>query len=401
MPLHDGVPFDSALCAPLLHVIFGRQRTFGRAPLFPEREDSASGFVMHRRARSASTITAIALAAAAAVALIAGVPRPQVPRARPPHTAIRNRPAAESSTAPASPLDGLPISRAAASVRPIAVIVENYYPQARPQWGLSRAGRVYEALTEGPITRYLAVFNGTQNVPRIGPVRSIRTQFLNYVAETGAALAHVGGNEDALAMIPALQLANLDELHFPRAYRRIPAPGIAYEHTMFTSIAGLRAITDERGWGEEGAVPHPAWKEEAPLSERPTSEIVTVDFSTAPYLVRWLYRRGTNDYVREVAGRPDIDAETGAVLRAATISIMVVPRVEGRTPIHEDTWTYSDVGSGPAWVIQDGRPISAMWHKPWRAARLVFTDRHGAEIAMNRGPQWIEIVPPTVTPAFK
>jgi hypothetical protein len=353
---------------------------------------------MSKDTRPAWNITAIAFAAAAALAAIAGTPRTQTltPAPRPrAQVTIAPRP-----TAATNPLDGLPISRVAASQRPIAVIVENY-TQARPQWGLSQADRVYESLTEGPITRYLAVFDDAQNVPRVGPVRSIRTQFLNYVAETGAALAHVGGNEDALAMIPALQLANLDEFHFPGAYRRILQRGIAYEHTMFTSITALRAITDERGWGEEGVVPHPAWKDQVPLSERPAFENVTIDFSTPAYRVRWLYRRSTDDYVRELAGRADIDAGTGNLLRAAAISIMVVPRVEGRTPIHEDTWTYSDVGSGPAWVVEDGRAVPATWHKPWRAARLVFTDRNGAEIAMNRGPQWIEIIPATVMPAFQ
>jgi Protein of unknown function (DUF3048) N-terminal domain/Protein of unknown function (DUF3048) C-terminal domain len=355
---------------------------------------------MNERARSFWNLTALVLAAGAAAVLIVGAPRTQT---RPPRPPVATAPA-PSPPRPGplvSALDGTPISRAGASQRPIAVIVENYYPQARPQWGLSQAARVYESLTEGPITRYLAVFNGAQNVPRVGPVRSIRTQFMNYVAETGAALAHVGGNEDALAMIPALQVANLDEFHVPGAYRRIFRPGIAYEHTMFTSIAALRAATDERGWGEEGAVPHPAWKEDAPRSERPDSESVTVDFSTAPYRVRWLYRPATDDYVRELGGRPDVDAGTGAQLRAAAISIMVVPRVEGRTRIHEDTWTYSDVGSGPAWVVEDGRVIPATWHKPWRAARLTFTDRRGAEIAVNPGPQWIEIVPPNVTPEFR
>ena len=184
-----------------------------------------------------------------------------------------------------SALDGLPVSRVAASDRPIAVIVENH-PAARPQWGLSRAARVYESLTEGPITRYLAVYRGVANVPRVGPVRSIRTQFLNYVAETGAALAHVGGNEDALALIPMLQLANLDEFHFPAAYWRVPRRGIAYEHTMFTSTAALRAVTDERGWGEEGAVRHPGWKNGVPPAERPAWQTVTIDFSAPLYRVR-------------------------------------------------------------------------------------------------------------------
>lgn len=311
-------------------------------------------------------------------------------------------PPASSAAPPAtveSPLDGLPVPRAAAMQRPIAVIVENH-PEARPQWGLSRAARVYESLTEGPITRYLAVF-GADDIDRIGPVRSIRTQFLNYVMETGAALAHVGGNEDALDLIPALRVTNLDEFRFPRAYRRIPRPGIAYEHTMFTSTVALRDVTDEHGWGEWAAVAHPAWKDGAPPSQRPASQIVTVDFSDPLYRVRWLYRPGTNDYARELAGAPDLDAGTGTVLRASAISIMVVPRVEGRTHIHEDTWTYDDVGSGPAWVVEDGTVTPATWHKASRGARLVFTDRTGAEIAMNRGPQWIEIVPPTVTPAFQ
>jgi hypothetical protein len=309
-------------------------------------------------------------------------------------------PAPVLSPVVSSALDGLPVSRVAASDRPIAVIVENH-PEARPQWGLSRAARVYESLTEGPITRYLAVYRGVANVPRVGPVRSIRTQFLNYVAETGAALAHVGGNEDALVLIPALHLANLDEFHFPDAYRRIPRPGIAYEHTLFTSTAALRAVTDERGWGEEGAVPHPAWKDNAPPAERPASQTVTIDFSAPLYRVRWLYRPSTDDYTRELAGRPDIDGGTGRVLRASAISIMAVRRVEGRTAIREDTWTYDDIGSGPAWVVEDGRVIPATWHKAGRAARLIFTDRTGADIAVNRGPQWIEIIPPTVTPSFR
>lgn len=289
--------------------------------------------------------------------------------------------------------------RGAAPQRPLAIIVENH-PEARPQWGLSRAARVYESLTEGPITRYLALF-GPQDVDRVGPVRSIRTQFLNYVMETGAALAHVGGNEDALDLIPELHVTNLDEFRFPGAYRRIPRPGIAYEHTMFTSTAALRDVADEHGWGEWAAVAHPAWKDDAPLSQRPAAQAVTINFSDPLYRVRWLYRRDTNDYVRELAGRPDVDAGTGTVLRAATVSIMVVPRVEGRTHIHEDTWTYDDVGSGPAWVVEDGVVTPATWHKPSRGARLFFTDRGGAEIAMDRGPQWIEIVPPTVTPVFE
>jgi hypothetical protein len=346
------------------------------------------------RSRALLVVAALALAAAATLGGCAARTASVTPAQR-----NASQPPAPLPATVDSPLDGLPVPRAAALQRPIAVIVENY-PQARPQCGLSEASRVYEALTEGPITRYLAVF-GAEAPACVGPVRSIRTQFLNYVLETGAALAHVGGNEDALNLIPALGIMNLDEFRFAGDYWRVPRPGIAYEHTMFTSVPALRALTDRLGLGEWASPAHPVWKNGVAPAERPASQSVTIDFSDSLYRVRWLYRRGTNDYVRELAGEPDVDAGNGAVLRAAAVSIMVVPRVEGRTQIHEDTWTYDDVGSGPAWVVEDGIVVPATWHKASRAARLVFTDRNGTEIAVNRGPQWIEIIPPTVTPVFQ
>lgn len=344
--------------------------------------------------RATRVPTLITLGLITAFAVSACAPRSSV---KPPEQAPRT--GGQPSPIVDSPLDGLPIPREAALLRPLAVIVENH-PEARPQWGLARASRVYEALTEGPITRYLALY-GTQAVDRVGPVRSIRTQFLNYVLETGAALAHVGGNEDALDLIPALRITNLDEFRFSGAYWRVPSRGIAYEHTMFTSTAALRDVTGEHGWAEWAAVAHPIWKNDVALPERPAAQTVTIDFSDPLYRVRWLYRRTTNDYARELAGRPDVDAGTGIVLHAATISVMVVPRTEGRTHIREDTWTYDDVGSGPAWVVEDGMVIPATWHKESRSARLVFVDQHGAEIPMNRGPQWIEIIPPSVAPVFE
>src|SRR5579875_1567793 len=50
------------------------------------------------------------------------------------------------------PVDGELTAPDRAARRPIAVIVDNF-PAARPQWGLRAASRVYEALTEGGITR--------------------------------------------------------------------------------------------------------------------------------------------------------------------------------------------------------------------------------------------------------
>lgn len=297
------------------------------------------------------------------------------------------------------PLDGNPISTAVGRRRPIGIVVDNH-PEARPQWGLSVASRIYEAITEGGVTRYLAVY-GSRDADRVGPVRSARTQFLNYALELDAPLAHVGGNEDALDLIAQLHIADVDQLRDAGAYRRIFRPGVAFEHTVFTSTESLRSLVDQKGWTESILLDPGSWKDDIPAGRRPGSQQVTVDFSDPRFRVSWIYHPASNDYERLLAGAPDIDASTGEALRAKVIAIAVVVRTHGRTQIREDTWTFDDLGTGSAWVVQDGAVIDGNWRKSSRADRLRFFDRTGTEIAFDRGPQWVEIIPPEVTPVFE
>jgi hypothetical protein len=318
--------------------------------------------------------------------------------------ALRGRTGGEAGATPApppvvdDPLDGWPETPDQAARRPLGVIIENF-PSARPQWGLSLAERVYEALTEGGITRYLAIFR-RRDVDRVGPVRSARTQFLDYALELDAPLAHVGGNEDALAGIGTFHVKDLDEFRFAGAYRRIFRPHLALEHTMFTSTRALRALAVQR-WGEAARLPRGMWKADLPPAARAAEARVVIDFSFPEYRVAWVYRPRSNDYERLLAGAPDVDAATGEAVTAKAIVIAVVPRSHGRTRIGEDTWTFADVGSGRAWVVQDGRPVEGQWRKESRTSPLRLVDGSGREIAFDRGPRWVEIVPPEVTPVFE
>lgn len=297
------------------------------------------------------------------------------------------------------PVTGEPVAEDIVGRRTLAVVIENF-PDARPQYGLSLASRVYEAITEGGITRYLAIF-GPEDADRVGPVRSVRTQFLNYVRELDAALAHVGGNADALDRIATVRIKDLDQFRYAEAYRRILKPPLALEHTMFASTYALRGLIERQGWGQKVGIDHPVWKDDLAPPQRPGSQRVTIDFSFAEYRVRWAYRPDSNDYQRFLAGRPDVDAGTGQDVTTKVIVVAVIPRVQGRTRIREDTWTFSDVGSGLAWVVQDGTVTEGGWQKSSPTDRLRLVDATGHEIAFNRGRQWIEIVPPEVAPHFE
>lgn len=313
---------------------------------------------------------------------------------------VRPLPQSSGEVLAEDPASGEPVARTLAARPLLGVIIENF-PDARPQWGLSLASRVYEAITEGGITRYLAVFGPNYDATRIGPVRSVRSQFLDYALELNAAVAHVGGNSDALDLLRTLRIKDLDQFRHPGAYRRILKPRLALEHTMFTSIGSLRALAGQRGSSDPTAMGQSVWKDDAAYESRPASQDVIIDFSFPEYRVSWRYRRDGNDYLRILAGSPDVDAATGAPVTARSIAIAAVPRAHGRTRIGEDTWTFSTVGSGRAWIIQDGVPTEGQWQKRSRADRLRFIDSSGREIRMNRGRQWIEIVPPEVIPDFR
>ena len=62
-----------------------------------------------------------------------------------------------------------------ATDRPVAIMVDNS-KYALPQYGISDAEIIYEMVTEGGITRLMAVYSDLDDVVLVGPVRSARDQ---------------------------------------------------------------------------------------------------------------------------------------------------------------------------------------------------------------------------------
>src|SRR4030043_707680 len=135
--------------------------------------------------------------------------------------------------------------------RPLTVMIENH-ADSRPQSGLSGADVVYEAVAEGGITRFLAVFY-CQDGGIVGPVRSARTYFLDFISEYGnyPLYVHVGGANqpgpaDAISQISDYDWSGYNDLNqfsisaptFLRDEDRLGHP-VATEHTMYSSVSKL------------------------------------------------------------------------------------------------------------------------------------------------------------------
>ena len=61
-----------------------------------------------------------------------------------------------------------------------------------PQSGISQADIIYEAVTEGGVTRLMALYSNLSKVPYVGPVRSARTQFVEMMLPLNAVYVHIG-----------------------------------------------------------------------------------------------------------------------------------------------------------------------------------------------------------------
>lgn len=297
-------------------------------------------------------------------------------------------------------LDGVAMTdserQARANVLPVAVMVDNYV-DARPQYGLDKAEVVYETLVESGITRFMAVY-WRNDAPRIEPVRSARTQFLGMASELDAVYAHVGsaaeeGPANAAAQMRDWGIRDVDEDMSAGAIRRDSARVAPYN--AMTSTDALRAFARTQRW--TGAPKLTPWqfKPDGGAAGIPAT-VASMDFdregiNRGAFAVRWQYDPATNTYLRSQAGKPHVDAATGAQLTAKNVILHLAEvRPAGDRAGHV---LYKDEGTGKAIVLLDGTAIDATWQKDSRTGRTRYLDATGKEIAFNRGATWVEMLP--------
>ncbi|MAG59909.1 hypothetical protein CMO96_03930 [Candidatus Woesebacteria bacterium] len=301
--------------------------------------------------------------------------------------------------------------------RPLGIMIENH-EDSRPQSGLSKADVVYEAVAEGGITRLLAVFfcGASAEEVQVGPVRSARTYFLDWVSEYGdfPLYVHVGGantpgRANALGQIGEYGWDLYNDLNqfsigFPtfwRDYERLGRP-VATEHTMYSTTDKLWEVAQERELasknedGDSWDADFVSW--EFVDGEPPSAEVAPkageISFSFwkgyDDYAVSWQYDAGGNGYKRMTGEKAHKDLNNDEQIMASNVVVLFTTE---RGPIDAlKHMLYTTTGKGKALVFQNGDVISGTWSKKTRTARTKFMDSKGKEISFVRGPIWIEVL---------
>ena len=284
-------------------------------------------------------------------------------------------------TTVASALTGLQVDPAT-NQRPVTgVMIENSL-EARPQSGLEHAGVVFEAIAEGGITRFLALFQDAEP-DYIGPVRSVRPYYLQWCQSFDCSIAHVGGSPEALGNIAEWGVKDLDQFAHDGAYWR--ASSRYAPHNMYTSTAKLREVQSAKGYGAAAFTPL-ARKADAP-SATPNARSININISSASFNSHYDWDATSNTYRRSLAGQPHTNVNSGGAGTQISPKVVVAMVMPYGVALDKHS-SYGTIGSGQVYVFQDGTVTEGTWHKADLKSQFTFTDGAGNPIALNAGQTW-------------
>jgi len=286
-----------------------------------------------------------------------------------------------------SPLTGVQVADENATKRHVTAIMIENSPDARPQSGLKDAGIVYEAIAEGGITRFIALYQEARP-GLIGPVRSVRPYYVEWAAGYDAAVAHIGGSANALTMIRSGNYGlDIDQFFNAGAYWR--ASDRYAPHNVYTNFDRLDALVASKGKTTSTFTGF-ARKEDA-KSKEPNATSINISVSSGTYNVGYTYDAASNSYARSLGGEAHTDREGGQIQPKVAIAL----RVENTT-VFEDGYrqSYKVIGSGDAYVFQDGTVREVTWTKADAKSPLQLVEAGGKPVALNRGQTWITAVAP-------
>lgn len=323
----------------------------------------------------------VVLLAGSAVAFALLNQAPAEPTAKP----VVKKPAPKPKPKYYSPLTGEEVAGESDQTAPVTAIMIENSPDARPQSGLKDAGVVYEAIAEGGITRFLALYQN-KKPGLVGPVRSLRMYYVDWLAPYNPSIAHVGGSKSALDEVRNGNYRDIDQFFNAGTYWR--ATDRYAPHNVYTNFEKIDELNTAKGFTSSEFKSFP--RVDGAPADQVDAGSIAINFSSPAYNTAYTYEKENNRYLRSLGGAPHNDRESGQITPSAIIALRVTMQ-----HVMEDGYReqISTAGSGSAVLFQNGTAQEVTWHKADRASPLRITDGAGQDIPLVRGQTWIAAVP--------
>lgn len=278
--------------------------------------------------------------------------------------------------------------------RPVAVMIDNQGSGPLPQGSPGLAQIVYEVLVEGGLTRLMPIYWG-QNIEYIGPVRSARHYFLDYMKEYDSFYVHYGWSPQAKYDIYNLgiQVANGVSNAYS-IYWDLTKDKSNWQDT-YTDNDNIEGIMKYFGFSQSTDVNIASkFNDEWVIPDKGDDcNEITIQYSSA-YKVGYVFNQKNGLYDRYRQGKPHMERNTDEQIQVGNILIMYVKNytIKGDTEGRQNLET---VGEGHGYYITSGKIQEIKWSKSGRFSPTVYTDSDGNEISYNPGRTWIQVVPTT------
>lgn len=289
-------------------------------------------------------------------------------------------------------LTGQMVDVSSGNRRPVAVMMSNDRA-ALPQYGLNRAGVVYEAPVEGDMNRYMALLEEYDDLKRIGSVRSCRTYYVYFAREFDAIYAHYGQSDFAKPYLKHIDNINGLEAIGTTAYYRSgdkKAP-----HNAYTGADRLKLAIQTLGYDEtydssyQGHYLFARDGKRIDLDERPgTIPAGKAEPGYSGNRASFVYDAGDGLYHRYQYGAAH-QGDEGPVTVKNVIFQYCQSGFYASTQYRDINVHTTECG----YYITEGKAIPITWEKDGEFGVTHYYDQDHREIVMNQGKTWICIIP--------
>lgn len=282
--------------------------------------------------------------------------------------------------------------------RPIAIMMSND-KEARPQYGINRAGVVYEAPVEGGMNRFMAIIEDYDDLERIGSVRSCRTYYVYFAREFEAIYAHFGQSTFAKPYLKYVDNLNGIEGAGSTAYYR--SKDKKQPHNAYASGDRLNKAIEKLGYSQE----YPQSYQGHFQFNRNQAKEIQLENSLEAYTVYpgyaynnpwFVYNEEDGLYHRYQYG--GVHQGDEGPIAVKNILFQYCPTGHYATTAYLDitvhnstkpTETQYDYG----YYFTNGRGIPISWEKDGDFGVTHYYDMEHKEITLNQGKTWICIIP--------
>ncbi len=292
-----------------------------------------------------------------------------------------------------NPINGLPLTDVGSvGSRPVGIMVNNI-KIATPQAGIGSADLLYELEVESDITRLMAVFADSADVPEIGSIRSLRHDFIDLAGAFDAIVVHFGGSYAAYDQVMFQGTDHIDTTNAESAYWRDAQwrADRGYEHSVKTNGENLVKAINRLQIENTNSNGNRAWFYFQPSLESVPATGVPAANVTFPYsnynVATFTYDDTTQTYVKGQFNNQQIDINTDEPLRFTNVLLLQATV----TQYNGDILKEYDLTSGYGYYISGGQAEKISWKKGTTLDPWELTKADGSELVLNRGKIYLGV----------